>query len=143
MDDDTRTELDRLTLHSQADLHRMWQLLMRPLGFTRTSIWLSLIGPDRRPIKFLVEFDDLPASPSAQDAAALMEMLAELLSRDGAGCSVALLVTRPGGPSLTPADRTLAGHLVAAARLRGVPLEPLHVASDVAVVAVAPDDLAA
>ena len=143
MDDDTRTELERLTLHTQADLQRMWQLLMQPLGFRRTSIWLSLIAPDWRPIRFLVEIDDLPEAPDRDDADALLEMLAELLSRDGSGCTVALLVTRPGGAQLTTHDRTLAVLLLAAARRLGVPLEPIHVATDVAVIALAPDDLAA
>jgi hypothetical protein len=143
MDDDTRNTLDALTIRGQADLQRMWELLMQPLGFRRPSIWLTLIGPDRRPVKFLVEVDDLPATPSEDDTDALLGMLAELVADSAHGCSVALLVTRPGADGLTDLDRRLAAMLLASGRRFDVPCEPVHVASDVAVRAVAPDDLAA
>ena len=139
---DTR-ELKELTIHTQADLHRMWQLLMRPLGFSGRSIWLSFVDPDRRPVPSLVEIAECDDLPSDRETDALFEMLATVLRDAGPEMSVALLVTRPGHLGTNDDDRALGRRLVEGARRAGVPLEPLHVADDASVRALAPDDLAA
>ena len=54
-----------------------------------------------------------------------------------------VLLARPGSAPMSPADRGFARALAAAARCSGVPLEPLHLATDEEVLAFAPDDLAA
>jgi hypothetical protein len=63
MDDHTSTELDRLTIRTQDDLQHMWELLMRPLGFRSTSLWVTFIGSDDRPTRFLVEVPRAITSP--------------------------------------------------------------------------------
>ena len=70
-------------------------------------------------------------------------MLEQVLREEGAGTTAALLITRPGRDGPSPVDRLFGRRLLEGARASGVPLEPLHVATDVAVLALAPDDLAA
>ena len=138
-----RTELDAIKIASQADLHRLWELLMDPLGFRGLSLWLTLIGPDRRPTRFLMEIGETPGVPTEDDVASLHQVLRQLLRDEADGTTAAFLITRPGRDGLTDDDRLFAGRLRAGARLAGVPLEPVHVATDRQVLAVAPDDLAA
>ncbi len=156
MDLDKSRELDQITIHGQADLQRLWELLMRPLGFRSRSIWLTFIDPDRRPLRSLMEVAECDDAPDPDDIANLYAVLRDVLEdhdreRDdgaGPGHSVAILVTRPSrehesGHGLEPDDRVLGRMLVEGARLAGVPLEPVHVATDHAVLVLAPDDLAA
>ena len=56
---------------------------------------------------------------------------------------VAFLITRPGRDGTRAFDRELSSRLLAGSRAAGVPIQPIHVADDVAVRAVTPDDLAA
>ena len=72
----------------------------------------------------------------------MMAVLGEMLN-EAPGGSVALLLARPGSASMTPDDRGFAQAVTTAARRSGVPLEPLHLATDEEVRVFAPDDLAA
>jgi hypothetical protein len=143
MDPDARRDLDSLRISTQADLQHMWELLMRPLGWRELSVWLTFLGHDRRPTRLLVEVAESDGLPSPRDVESLYAVLAQVLAQEPDAASVALLITRPGRDGLTADDRALAARLVRGARRAGVPLEPLHVATDVAIWAVAPDDLAA
>ena len=139
----TPSELDQLTLRSPADLQRMWELLMAPLGFRTTSLWVTFVGPDDRPTRFLIEIVESEALPSSTEVANLFDVLHQVLAEDPSAVSVAFLITRPGHGGPTAFDRTLSARLLAGARAAGVPTHPVHVADDVAVRAVTPDDLAA
>ncbi|MCW2759218.1 MAG: hypothetical protein JWO46_2964 [Nocardioidaceae bacterium] len=139
----TRRDLDDIMIRSQSDLHEMWEVLMQPLGFGRRSVWLTLIGPDGRPARFLLEIAESDGMPSARDVRNLYVMLQKVLEETGAGFSAALLITRPGFDLLSEDDRQLARVLVEGARTAGVPIQPIHVANDRSVLAMAPDDLAA
>jgi hypothetical protein len=143
MDDDPRTELDAIRIRGQADLQRLWELVMSPLGFRELSLWATFIGEDRRPDRVLVQVAEWVGVPEPPAVAHLFEALQHLRSHELPGSTVALLITRPGSGRLTHVDRELATRLTAAAADAGVPLEPLHVANDVRVLVVAPDDLAA
>lgn len=156
MDTDKSRELDQITIHSQADLQRLWELLMRPLGFRSRSIWLTFIDPDRRPLRSLMEVAECDEEPGPDDVANLYAVLRDVLedhdhengADPGSGHSVAILVTRPSrehetGHGLEPDDRALGRLFVEGARLAGVPLEPVHIATDRNIVVLAPDDLAA
>jgi hypothetical protein len=141
--DDPRHELDHLRVETQTDLQRLWELLMRPLGFRATSLWVTFIGEDRRPTRFLLEVTEHPDVPHPDQVAGLYDVLTDVLRVEEPGCTAAFLITRPGRGGLTSLDRLFGSRLLAGARLAGVPIEPIHVANDVTVLALAPDDLAA
>jgi hypothetical protein len=146
MDDTHRfdmAELDELKIQSQSDLQRMWELLMQPLGFRSTSVWVTFIGPDDRPTRFLVEIAESEQLPEPQEVTSLFNILEQVCDDEGEGTSVALLVTRPGRDGINAFDRDLATRLLAGARSSALHCHPIHVANDVAVRAVTPDDLAA
>jgi hypothetical protein len=143
MDDHTATELDSLKIRSQSDLQRMWELLMQPLGFRTTSVWVTFVGADQRPTRFLVEIAESEQLPEPHLVANLFDVLEQIGAEEGEGTSVAFLVTRPGRDAVNAFDRELAGRLLAGARASTLHCHPVHVANDVAVWAVTPDDLAA
>ena len=143
MDDFTPSELDQLTITSQADLQRMWELLMQPLGFRSTSLWVTFIGSDHRPTRFLIEVAESDHLPEAREVANLYDVLRQLIDEDSDDLTVAFLISRPGRDGTREFDRELSSRLLAGSRLAGIAIHPIHVADDVAVRAVTPDDLAA
>ena len=96
MDHETRTELDHLKISTQRDLHRLWELLMQPLGFRSTSVWVTLIGADDRPERFLIEIAQSELLPEADQVRSLFEALQQIIAEEGADLGVAFLITRPG-----------------------------------------------
>jgi hypothetical protein len=143
MDDHTPSELDRLKIRSQRDVQRMWELLMQPLGFRSTSLWVTFIGSDDRPTRFLIEIAESEDLPSPEEVANLFDVLRHVVDEDPDRPSVAFLITRPGRSGTTSFDKALSARLLAGARSTGLAVHPVHVADDVAVRAVTPDDLAA
>lgn len=131
-------EVKELPIHSQADLDRLWRALMGELGFSRRRLWVLLVCEDGRPVPHLIEVDEIPDLPG-DTLGHLLEMCQHLDD----GCGVAVLLSRPGRDGLTAADRAWGSALLDAARATGVSCWPLHVANDVAIRVVAPDDLAA
>ena len=143
MDEDIKTELDHLTVRSQRDLHRMWELLMEPLGFSGTSLWVTFIDADGRPLRHLLEIAESEVLPSPAEVANLYEVL-ELVCEDlPEGTSVAFLLSRPGREGVTAFDRDFASRLMAGARACRLAGHPTHRANDIGIVVLAPDDLAA
>lgn len=143
MDATDRDELDSLLIRNQPDVQRMWELLMQPLGWRSTSLWVTFIGADRRPTRYLLEIADADVVPSDEELENLYGVLEHVLEEEGEGCTVALLVARPGRDPLGDQDRVFCTRLLAGARRAGVPVEPVHVATDVDIWPVTPDDLAA
>ena len=133
MDDDTRTELDRLKITTQSDLHRLWELLMQPLGFRSTSVWVTLIGADDRPERFLIEITESELLPEADQVRNLFEALQQIIAEEGEDLSVAFLITRPGRDGISGFDRELTELLTSGARATGMRCHPVHVANDVAI----------
>ena len=140
----TPSELDQLTLRSPADLQRMWELLMQPLGFRTTSLWVTFIGPDDRPTRFLIEIAESEApARRRREVANLFDVLHQV-HRRGSRRPQRRLPDHPPRPRRHDSLRPRAsGRLLDGARAAGVPTHPVHVADDVAVRAVTPDDLAA
>jgi hypothetical protein len=136
-------ELDHLKVRTQSDLHRMWQLLMQPLGFRSTSVWVTFIGGDDRPTRFLIEIAESGQVPSPEEVTHLFGILEQVCADEGEGTSVAFLVTRPGRDGINAFDRSLATRLATGARSSTLHCHPIHVANDVAIWPVTPDDLAA
>jgi hypothetical protein len=143
MDDHTSSELDRLTIGSQADLQRMWELLMEPLGFRSTSLWVTFVGSDDRPTRFLIEVAESEHVPEPREVANLYDVLQQVIDQDPDDLTVAFLITRPGRDGTRAFDRELSTRLLAGSRAAGIAIHPIHVADDVAVRAITPDDLAA
>jgi len=131
-------EVKDLPIHSQADLDRLWRALMGELGFARRRLWVLLVCDDGRPIPHIVQVDEIPDVPG-DHLVHLLEMCQHLDDETG----VAILLSRPGSDGLTTSDKAWGAALLDAARATGVSCWPLHVANDVAIRVVAPDDLAA
>jgi hypothetical protein len=143
MTDNVKNELAGLRLRSQADVHHMWELLMRPLGFASTSLWVSFVDRRGAPIPTLMEITELDDVPSRTDVSMLFDVLRRVVDDAPEIAGVAFLISRPGRGGLLPSDRVVAGRLLAEAEVAGMRCEPVHVANDVTVLGVAPDDLAA
>jgi hypothetical protein len=121
----------RPTVHTQADLERVWRQLMEPLGFGDHSIWMMRITADRQAVPHLLEVTETYDVPSGdEDGAAFAFLLAELESDDPGG-SFAFLRSRPGR-GIDDVDRGWAAFLYAAGRAAGVRLEVVHLATDAA-----------
>jgi hypothetical protein len=116
---------------------------MRPLGFTSSSLWVTFFDERRAPRPMLMEIAEHPGVPSAVEVARLVSVLGDVVHGEPDLVGVAFLITRPGRGGLLESDRLLAARLLAAARTAGLPCQPVYVAHDAAVLAVAPDDLAA
>lgn len=142
--DDIDRDILAAPIRDQNDLYERWSILMGPLGFSRRSLWFTVVDADRRMVPSISQIEDLPDGPAdVETISALMDILRRILD-DGPGpASIAFLVTRPGRHAMTPDDRSWARALSATARLKRVPIEPVHLATDQALVAFAPDDLAA
>jgi hypothetical protein len=143
MTDTVKEQLARLRLRNQHDVQRMWELVMQPLGFTSSSLWVNFYDDRRAPKPMLMEIAEHPGVPSETEVARLVEILGDVVHGEPDLVGVAFLITRPGGGGLLESDRVLAARLLAAARRAGLPCQPVHVAHDAGVLAVAPDDLAA
>lgn len=119
------------TLLSQSDVEQMWRALMQPLGWRDRSLWFVLVAADDRPLPRVCEIAELPDEVDElghRNAAAVWhELLADLVP----GGRVALLLTRPGVGGPTAIDRAFAEGTYAACRAAGVPLEVMHLATDV------------
>ena len=144
MDEDSNAELEHLTIRTPGDLRRLWRLVMRPLGFRTTSLWLTLVGPDGRPLRVLVEITGCEVLPDVSEVTSLFDVLDEACRcEELAGASVAFLITRPGHDGVSAFDRHLATRLIAGAREARIDCHPVHVANNLGVHAVTPNDLAA
>ncbi|KQT94150.1 hypothetical protein ASG49_04360 [Marmoricola sp. Leaf446] len=141
--DHLRAELDRLVVSGQQDLQRLWELLMAPLGFATRSLWVTFLDPDGRPLPQLLEIGELPDEAPDEGVQGLFELLTHALGEGLDGLGVAFLVVRPGRAGLVDDDRRLARALLTGARGAGIRCHPVHVADDVRLLPVTPDDLAA
>lgn len=129
-------------VRTQADLHRHWRDLIRPLGFATARLYVGFVMPEGEVVPHLIDIDDLPDLPDPELVGNLMGILASVLDRTlPAGARVAVLYARPGRRGVTRADRAWASALLAAARRHDVPLWPVHLANNDEIVVAAPDDL--
>lgn len=144
MDDDIPpiTSPDDLPpVRTQEDLHRVWRMLMGPLGFGGRSLWLLVLDENSRPTPALLQIEDLAPLPSRETRTDLKRFLGHLLpDRDG---TAVFLLTRPGRAPITAGDRRWAQLLMEVVRRAKLPTWPVHCANDVELVVIAPDDLAA
>lgn len=142
MDDDEKFELANLRLHTQADVQRLWELLLRPIEVDSYSLWVALVDDREMPVPLLMEITGNEA-PTEGEVSNLFLTLQQVCEEQGEIGSVAFLITRPGSEGPTDGDRKLTTRLLAGASAQGVPCQPVHLANDVRIVVVTPDDLAA
>ncbi|TCJ30446.1 hypothetical protein [Nocardioides jejuensis] len=113
----------------QASLEHHWRALMGKLGFGRPRVWVLLIQRSRG--LMVSEVDELPLRPEDDAASGLRHVFGSF-----DGVEPAFLYCRPGSSALSAADRAWVDVLVAASDAW-----PVHVANDVELRVVAPDDL--
>ena len=129
-------------VRTQDDLHRLWSMLMGPLGFGGRSLWLLLLDKDGQPTPVLVQVDDLLPVPDLAMRESLERFVRHLID-DADGSSVAFLLTRPGRAGITAGERRWAELLGEVVRRIGTRSWPVDRANDDELVVLAPDDLAA
>ncbi len=123
------------------DMYRHWRALMGELGFTRRLLWFGLVSSDGRMAPQLNQVDHLPRRPHRVRLDNLMGICGELRDVIDEAGSLAFLLSRPGPARMTDDDRSWARELAAAASRVGVPLQPIHLATDEALRVFAADDL--
>jgi hypothetical protein len=129
-------------LRTQADLHRQWQAMMGPLGFSGRRLWLLFLEPDDHPTELLLQIDEVPEEPRAGEADSLVRLCAEVVREHALG-RVAVLLSRPGEGRVRSGDRRWGRAILEAAERLGVPFAPVHLATDERVVPLTGDDLLA
>lgn len=127
-------------LRTQADLHRQWRAMMGPLGFGGRRLWVLFLQPDDRPTELLMQIDDIPDQPRAGESDSLLRLCREVRAEHRLG-RVAVLLSRPGSGSVRASDRRWGRALLDSARSLDVPLAPVHLATDDAVLPLTADDL--
>ncbi len=89
----------------------------------------------------LTQIEDIPGWADSTMCGSLLELCGHIVGRNGAGGSVAILLTRPGRNPMDDADRSWARSLTSAAEQHGISMWPVHFANDVELRVFAPDDL--
>jgi hypothetical protein len=128
-------------IRNPEDLCLHWRALMGPLGFGQPRLWIAFIQTDDMMSPQLTQIEEIPRWADAEMCQSLLEMCQHIVGRNGAGGSVAFLLTRPGHNSMDDADRSWGRGLMTAAEHLGVSMWPVHFANDVELRVFAPDDL--
>lgn len=104
---------------------------MGQLGFADRSLWLMLLDADGRPLPILPKIDELPPLPDGVIAQNIVAVCKSLIATgDGRRGRVAFLISRPGDDQVTTSDQAWAESLEREARSVGLPIWPVHIASD-------------
>jgi hypothetical protein len=128
-------------IRNSDDLCLRWRALMGPLGFGRPRLWIAVLEPDNMMGAQLTQIEDIPRTADSKMCGSLLEMCRHVVGPNGAGGSVAMLLTRPGRNAMDDADRSWARCLTSAADHLGVSMWPVHFANDVELRVFAADDL--
>jgi hypothetical protein len=83
-------------IRNSDELYLRWRALMGPLGFSRPRLWIAFLGPDNMMTAPLTQIEEIPRTADSRMCGSLLEMCRHVVGRDGAGGSVAMLLTRPG-----------------------------------------------
>lgn len=126
-------------VRSDGDLTTAWRAVMGKLGFGRRSLWLLFLEPDGHVAPVIAPIDDVPARPDAIMLENIGHVAAEMCDSMGPGSRVAFLLSRPGRTRVGPDE-----HAWALGLREVVPTSHvLHVANDVELRQMTPDDLVA
>ena len=130
-------------IRNSDDLCLCWRALMGPLGFSRPRLWIAFLEPDNMMTAQLTQIEDIPRTADSRMCGSLLEMCRHVVGRNGAGGSVAMLLTRPGRKPMDDSDRSWARCLTSAGDHLSVSMWPVHFANDVELRVFAPHDLVA
>ncbi len=133
----------RPVITTQLDLELAWRQLMEPLGFSDASVWMMMIGPDDRPLPQVTEITEAEEPPPADVLTEFVAHLGALLDDLAPGGRLAFLRSRPGAGGPDVEDRAWARALLDACRTAGVCGDVVHLATDVDLVPMPYDELAA
>lgn len=128
-------------IRTQTDLEDLWHELLAPLGFSSTSLWLMLIGPDDRPVPQVTEITQSGALPTEVEQRNFVTFLREVAADALPGTRLACLRSRPGADEVSDEDREWAHLVYDAARAAGLGCEVVHMANDVRLLPLPLDDL--
>ena len=109
-------------------------------GFTQRSLWTIWFDERGVSLPIIVPIDDVPEHPDDQLVDNLISTLGQIIDESEAS-TAAVLLSRPGDSRKGAGDLVWARSLLAAARRRGVPMWPVHLATANQVQAFTPDDL--
>lgn len=142
MDNDKLRRPDQMPpIRNQRDLEEHWRSLMGPLGFGERQLWVGFIDADDMMTPLLLQINDLPGLPTRDSLDSLMFVAEQTLAEQLPEGRLAVLLCRPGSSHLTEPDLSWARGLTSAAQRNGIPMEPVHFASDERLQVFAPDDL--
>ena len=120
---------DQTPIASSDALTDVWRTIVAWEPFRFRSVWLLFIDPHGRPAGPLLTVDDLADGPYAIGLEELVDLCRGILDGPGgAGGSVAMMMTRPGGPPWTVSDRAWGRFLLRGADELGEPIWPVHLA---------------
>ena len=119
---------DQTPLASTDDLTAVWHTIVVWEPFRFRSVWLLFIDRAGRPAGPLITVDDMADGPYGIGLEELVDLCREIIDGPGDGGSVALLMTRPGGPPWTVSDRAWGRFLLRGAEAIGEPVWPVHLA---------------
>ena len=128
-------------IRNAEDLCLHWRALMGPPGLGQPRLWIAFIQTDDMMSPQLTEIEEIARWADAKICQPPLELCQHIVGRNGAGGSVAFLLTRPGRNPMDDADRSWGRGLTAAADYLGVSIWPVHFANDVELRVFAPDDL--
>lgn len=128
-------------IRSQSDLEAAWRHLMQPLGFGGTSLWMMLVQPDDTLVRQITQIEECDGPPDPELLTNLAGILRALIDGAEPGHRWALLRSRPGRGGIDQLDRVWARGLYEAAAAAGVPLEVVHLATDVTVAPIGMDEV--
>ncbi len=130
-------------IHTLPEMHLHWRRIVGRPGFASRELWVTLLDPDHRVLPTLQVIEDLTRHPTRRFVRNLIGVYDDVLARSAPGGSIGMMLARPGGSTLTAADLRWSQALQCEATRRAVPLWPLFIAADDAVVPADPEDLAA
>lgn len=128
-------------LVTQADVEAFWVRICHPLGWARRDLWFVFVLPDGRTLPQIHDIQELPDLVEPDLTRNLVWIWREALREVPEGTSIAAMMCRPGSSRLTEADRCWAESILRATSELGVPLRPLHLASDEAIRPIPMDEL--
>jgi hypothetical protein len=82
-------------IRNSDDLCLRWRALMGPLGFSRPRLWIAFLEPNSMMTAPLTQIEDIPRTADSRMCGSLLEMCRHVVGQNGAGGSVAMLLTRP------------------------------------------------
>jgi hypothetical protein len=132
----------RPKLATQADVERFWTRICHPLGWDRHDLWFVLVDADGRPLPVVQDVRDRPVTVDPEVVRNLVDLWRRVCEELLPNGSIAVLLCRPGSAAVDPSDRDWAAAISAEAAAARVPLEIIHVASDVAITPLPLDEVA-